>query len=315
MPELSIVVPTLEYPLVDQSVAALLSQTAPAGSYEVVVADSRSGRWEAAVRKEAQRNREIPVIYVRSESEGLWRSRQLNAGIRASSGRIVVFLAGDFAANPVFVETHQRFHVERPQGECVAIGSSSFVAEQARSPFVRWLEQGGSLFGARMEPGDANGFFYAGNASLKREFLDRAGLFDEDFPYDAMDDFELGERLRRAGMTSYFLPGSLAAHQHDEEVTLGGRKVYMRRSGESAAIFERKHPGPYGWTKSCARPPWRLELDAFLWGGVYLCRRKSEDLERFYSARLDAAFVRGWRRGRATGLPLSRESSTDTASG
>jgi GT2 family glycosyltransferase len=150
-----------------------------------------------------------------------------------------------------------------------------------------------------MTEGDANGFFYAGNASLKRDFLEAAGLFDEDFRYDAMDDFELGERLRRAGMISHFLSGSLAAHQHDEEVTLSGRRVYMGRSGESAAIFEKKHPGPYGWAKGCARPPWRLELDAFLWGGVYLCRRKTEDLHRFYSARLDAAFVRGWRRGRS----------------
>jgi glycosyltransferase involved in cell wall biosynthesis len=299
MPELSIIVPTLEYPFIDQSVAALLSQTAPAGCFEVVLTDSRAGRWEYAVRKEAERNRDISVIYVRSECEPLRRSCQLNAGIRASSGRIVVILAGDFTAAPNFVEAHRRFHLEHPQREYVAIGSSSFVAEQAQSSLVQWLEQSGDLFGAHMEPGDAQGFFYAGNASLKREFLDQAGLFDEDFRYDAMDDFELGERLRRAGMISCFLPGSLAAHQHDEEVTLSGRKVYMGRSGESAAIFERKHPGPYGWSKSCARPPWRLELDAFLWGGVYLCRRKAEDLHRFYSARLDAAFVRGWRRGRS----------------
>ncbi len=303
VPEISIVVPALQYPLIEGSVAALLSQSAPAGCYEVVVADSRAGKWEAAVRREAQRHPDVSVIYVKSESEGPWRARALNDGLRASSGRIVVFLAGDFTAGPGFVEAHRRFHAEHPQREHVAIGSSNFVAEQAQGTIVRWLEQSGGLFGARMGEGDAGGFFYAGNASLKREFLSETGWFDEDFPYDAMDDFELGERLRRAGMTSYFLPGALAAHQHDEEVTLANRKVYMLRSGESAAVFEKKYPGPYGWSKSCARPPWRLELDAFLWGAIYLCRRKAEDLHRYYSARLDAAFVRGWRLGRSRHAP------------
>jgi len=303
MPELSVIVPALEYPFIDAGVAALLSQDAPAGCYEVVVADSRAGKWEAAVRKEAQCNRDVSVVYVRSESEGLWRSRALNAGIRASSGRIVVLLAGDFTAGPSLVETHRQFHLQYPQREYVAVGWSDFVAGQAQGALVRWLEQSGVLFGTQLGVGDAHGFFYAGNTSLKRDFLCASGLFDEDFRYDAMDDFELGERLRRAGMISQFLPGALAAHQHDEELTLAIRKVYMGRSGESAAVFEKKHPGPYGWTRSCALPPWRLELDAFLWGAAYLCRRKAENLNRFYSARLDAAFVRGWRRGRAFNAP------------
>jgi GT2 family glycosyltransferase len=300
--ELSIVVPALEYPFVDVTVGVLMQQSAPGDSYEVVVVDSREGRWAEAVQKQARQNPNTHLMYVRSESQGLWRSRALNAGIQASSGRIVVLLAGDFTAGRDFVETHRRFHAQHPQRECVAVGSSNFVAGQTTGPLAQWLEASGSLFGVRMEAGDAQGFFYAGNASLKREFLLDAGLFDEDFPYDSMDDFELGERLRRAGMTSYFLPEGHAAHQHEEEITLAERRAYLQRSGESAAVFEKKHAGPYGWSKSCARPPWRLELDAFLWGAVYLGRRRAEDLHRFYSARLDAAFVRGWRRGRSAHL-------------
>ena len=299
MPDLSIVVPTLEYPFIDGTVDALLSQSAPAGCYEIVVSDSQAGKWETAVRRLAERKRSIPLQYVQSESEGLWRSRQLNAGVRASSGRVVVFLAGDFSANHDFVEAHRQFHFQHPEGEYVAIGPANFVAAQAAGRLVQWLERSGGLFGGRITEGEAHGFFYAGNASLKRDFLLEAGCFDEDFRYDAMDDFELGERLRRAGMVSYFLPGAGAAHRHEEEVTLSNRRQYMRRSGESAVVFEKKHSGPYGWSKSCTMPPWRLELDAFLWGAAYLCRRKADDLHRFYSARLDAAFVRGWRRGRS----------------
>jgi hypothetical protein len=73
MCELSIIVPTLEYPFVDAAIGGLMKQSAPAGSYEVVVADSREGRWAEAIRKEAGRNPDVPVVYVRSESQGLWR--------------------------------------------------------------------------------------------------------------------------------------------------------------------------------------------------------------------------------------------------
>jgi hypothetical protein len=181
----------------------------------------------------------------------------------------------------------------------VAVGPANFVAEQAQGPFVQWLEKSGKVFGAQMREGDAQGFFYAGNSSVKREFLEDAGWFDEDFRYDAMDDFELGERLRRAGMASYFLPGALVEHLHDEEVTLSGRMQYVDRCGESAALFEQKHCGPYSWNKLCSFSPWKLELDAALWGAAYLCRHKTEYLHRLYSSRMDAAFVRGWRRGRS----------------
>src|SRR6185369_13431443 len=69
--DLSVIVPTLEYPYVDAAVAGLMKQSAPAGCYEVVVADSREGRWADAIQEEAQRNPAIPVVYVRSESQGL----------------------------------------------------------------------------------------------------------------------------------------------------------------------------------------------------------------------------------------------------
>ena len=54
--DLSVIVPTLEYPYVDAAVAGLMKQSAPAGCYEVVVADSREGRWADAIQKEAAKS-------------------------------------------------------------------------------------------------------------------------------------------------------------------------------------------------------------------------------------------------------------------
>jgi hypothetical protein len=47
--------------------------------------------------------------------------------------------------------------------------------------------------------------FCVANVSAKR-ILDRAGLFDNDFPYPAWDDFEMGLRLRARGMKAFMSP-------------------------------------------------------------------------------------------------------------
>jgi len=293
-PELSVLIPTLDHPHVDRAVAALLSQTEP-GSCEVIVADSEEGAWTARVAREAQRNLAVPVTYLREDCAVLHRARLMNAALRAASGQIIVFLAADFTPGENFVRAHRMFHKHRPQTEAVAIGSSQFVAEQSQGRLVRWLEDSGRLFGVQPGVGDANGFFYVGNASVKRDFADRVGPFDEDIPCNAMDDFEIGHRLRRAGMQSYFLPEAMTRHEHWHEFNLKDQTVAMHKLGAGAVVFERKHPGPYEWSATCARSPFSLRADAMFWCILYGLTRRPAYLNRYFLSRREAAFVEGWR--------------------
>lgn len=293
-PEVSVLIPTLDFPDVAGVVKGLCSQTANTESFEVIVSDCDRGEWAEPL---ARLRGEINLRYLRVERPQLARTRALNAALAEARGELIVFLSGDFTPGPGFVSTHLAFHSQYPRTECVAIGPSKFIHEQGDERFVKWLESDGRIFGMKGAEGDAGGFFYVGNSSLKREFIDRAGLFDVDFPYEAFDDYEYGCRLRAAGMKSFYLPDALVWHAHDHAPTLAERARSMERAGESAALFERKHAGPYDWTASCRRHPLRLEADAAYWGLRYLVRRSPEDLGRYYGSRLDAAFVRGWRKG------------------
>jgi len=294
-PELSVLIPTLDSPDVAGVVKGLCSQTARTESFEVIVYDCNRSKWEAPL---AHLRGEIDLHYLRVARPLLARTNALNAALEKARGQLILFLAGDFTPDPNFVALHLAFHAERPRTDCVAIGPSKFVQEQGDERFVQWLEADGRIFGMNGTDGDAGGFFYVGNASLKRELIDRAGMFDTDFPYDAFDDYEYGQRLRAAGMKSFYLPEALVWHEHAHAPTLAERSRAMRHAGESAAVFERKHPGPHDWSTSCTRHPLRLEADAAYWGLRYLLRRSPEDLGRYYGSRLDAAFVRGWRKGR-----------------
>jgi cellulose synthase/poly-beta-1,6-N-acetylglucosamine synthase-like glycosyltransferase len=294
-PELSVLIPTLDFPDVAGVVKGLCSQTAKKESYEVIVSDCERGEWAEPL---ARLGGNIELHYLRVKRPQLARTRALNAALAKARGRLIVFLSGDFTPESEFIASHVAFHERRPQTEAVAVGPSKFIHEQGDERFVKWLEAGGRIFGMNGTEGDANGFFYVGNSSMKRELADRAGVFDIDFPYEAFDDYEYGVRLREAGMKSFYLPEALVWHAHEHAPTLAERGRSMMRAGESAALFERKHPGPYEWSGSCARHPLRLEADAAYWGLRHLLRRSPDALGRYYGSRLDAAFVRGWRKGR-----------------
>lgn len=297
-PELSVLIATLDYPDIHQVVASLLQQDLPASSYEVIVADSREGAWKDIVAREAVRNPAVAVTYLQQDCDLHHRARVLNAAIQASRGRILVFLAGDFTPESNFTGAHLQFHQQHPEMEAVAVGPGKFVREQTQGPLVQWLEESGRLFGVRLGQDDAGGFFYVGNSSAKREFINRVGLFDEDILFDAMDDFELGHRLRRAGMRSYHLPEAVTRHQHEHEVKLADYANSMRMLGRSAVIFEDKYPGPQEWDAICRRTPFSLRMDAVWWRMRYALTWRPESLHRYYISMRDAFFVEGWRRGR-----------------
>jgi GT2 family glycosyltransferase len=135
--------------------------------------------------------------------------------------------------------------------EMVSIGPGLFPKDQRTNDFMHWLENSGELFGVsftdpafQLPPY----YFYMANTSLKLSFLQRAGPFDEDFPYDAMDDWEMGKRLVACGMRNHYLPDAVATHEHI--ISLEERCRAMRQAGESSAIYDAKNSQPGPWAAS-----------------------------------------------------------------
>lgn len=217
-----------------------------AGDYEVIVVhDGCRPTLASEYARHRLRYPGTPVRVVASEVPG--RAASNNAGVRASRGDLLLFVADDFRPCAGLLAAHRAFHgaIGRP---AVAIGPGYFETSKRADPFIRWLEDSGRIWGfafasARLQW--PKGVFYVGNASLPRTVFDRAGGFDERYRHDLFDDWEFGQRLAEAGHATHFVPRAIAWHDHD--VTLEERLVAARRMGECVADYERTRPGQAPW--------------------------------------------------------------------
>lgn len=278
---------------------ALVNQTADPSSYEVIATDAHQmPTWAAAFEARSAAGHEEPRVVYRRLSPG-GRARSLNAGLEQATGDVIVFLADDFIPGRDFVELHRRFHEEHPEREAVGVGKALIPEHVQRGPFVRWLEGTGAFFGVPLDEASESipdNFFYVGNASVKRELVDAAGRFDEDFPYHAWDDHEFGLRLRAEGMRSQLIPEATVLHDHP--ITLGERRHQMRQAGESAAIHASKQPGDHPWLGPGDVPVWRWYAAAWKWRLAHLFTRRERYRGLYYDRTLSAAYAAGLRAGR-----------------
>ena len=242
-PRLSVVVAVnpRDHEVVHHTIAALTDQSVSRSEYEVLVVDADHTRdREPTVRRIIETTRGSCLRYIKIDKRG--RATSHNVGIQESSANLLLFLADDFVPARTLLEEHLKFHEAYPMPHVAAIGPALFSPHLEMTPFMRWLERTEHQFGvsfAGQNPVIPPDFFYAANTSLRKDFLVSAGLFDEDFPYDAVDDYEMGLRLFKHGMRTVFLPRALAYHDH--QVTLEGRRSAMRR-GRPMGFFAKTFP-------------------------------------------------------------------------
>jgi GT2 family glycosyltransferase len=299
--EITVVVPLHDHGSVAEVRNGLASQTVARERWEVlVVAPEEREDWRRAVTALADDG--VRARYLESPPAA-GRSGALNRGIRETDGEIVVLLADDIAPVPDFLAEHLAVHEDDPRDEIVAIGPSLFPVALRTDPFRCWLEDTDRLFGfpftdSRREL--PRSFFYCANASFKRAFLLGDRLFDERLPHHAVDDFELGKRLRARGMEAVYARRAIAWHHHP--VTLAERVEVMRLSGESMATFDAIYPAGHEWnTRTNAREPTTLMwLDARRARLLHALRGAAHDREIYYERVLRRAFIQGLPRGQGS---------------
>lgn len=278
-----------------QTVRAYAAQTAPRDAFEILALDPvRVVDWTPVVTRLLAGEAQGLDFRLTTLARGS-RAAALNLGVRRSRAPLVIFAGDDVVPGATFVESHLAYHRDHPEAEAVGIGSALF-APHLQDPFRDWLDASGTLFGIAFQ-GDATRvpphFFFIANASVKRGLLDRAGPFNEAFPYHAWDDYEMSLRLVDHGMRAGYVRGAEALHEH--ELTLEERCAAMRRAGESARVLQAIRPGSYGWARTLDRDPAAWLRAARWWDlaarllGSRACR------ERHWRATLAAAFVAGHR--------------------
>lgn len=237
-PRLSVIIPTFNRSAtLAMCLQALGAQRAAPGLFEIlVVDDGSSDRTEEVVRHGAGRG----ARYLKQSHRGPAAAR--NAGIRAARGEVLLFIGDDILASADLVGEHLRWHTEKyPEGPVAVLGRVTWSPQLAVTPFMHWLEHGGPQFGfyrfhhdRPVPPGD----LYTANVSYKRAFLERCGLFDEDFPHAAFEDSELGLRLAARGLVGIYHAGALGYHHHPTDFTAYCRR--MEIVGRSSVILGEK---------------------------------------------------------------------------
>jgi glycosyltransferase involved in cell wall biosynthesis len=242
--------------------------------FEVVIVDDGSTDGTPEEMESYQARTPLSIRYVHQNNSGPAKAR--NRGISMLTAPVCLLLGDDVFASPTLVEQHKQLHQENPDINIAGLGLIRWSTfGQKVTPFMRWLDEANVQFsypkllaGAKPDWGN----FYSSNLSVKTELL-RQFTFNEEFPYAAMEDAELGYRItKRIGLEIKFLPEAVADHLHPTTFLQACRR--MVRVGYSFGLFydlwpEQRplHPGGrrHALIQAAARSPRLLE---FLTGTV-----------------------------------------------
>lgn len=211
---ISIIIPNLHSPLIDQVVESLQRQTAPQLIAEIiVVGQDRYGKVPAGARS---------IVTPRPCSAAEAR----NLGVREARGDTLLFLDADCIAAPDLVE---RIWEARQDGHTVVGGSITIE----RGPYWRLCDNLLGFAGyLSTDPAGPRDYLPTLNLCLPRDVALEAGGFNPRFLGAAGEDAELGMRLRAAGYTLHFEPRATLYHR-SERLTPGSVWRHLQSYGRA----------------------------------------------------------------------------------
>ncbi|MBX3171259.1 MAG: glycosyltransferase [Candidatus Eremiobacteraeota bacterium] len=204
----------------------------PFDDFEVLVVDDGSQDETPLVLREWAEK--LPLRSFTQEHGGTSRAR--NQAIEAARGRHIMFIDDDVLVPPDFLRRHARLQAAHP-GHLVR-GPVVNVARPLYPPLPA-LTQPWRHF--------SKNYLCTSNASIERELLVRAGLFDPTFV--RWEDAELGVRLKRLGVRRVFDNQTFVYHwkpplEHPQRLRVA------ELDGQAAAQLYKRYPGLRMWLRS-----------------------------------------------------------------
>jgi len=171
------------------------------------------------------------ILGVKHENRGPASAR--NSGLKIASGEIVHFLDSDVIAPPDLIETHARFH-------------RKFTSHIIQGQVVRILDLKDVYRIPMSFTHYSRPFFATGNVSVRKEFVDRVGGFDDLNFRKGWEDLDLGIRLRKAGLKvkRLYKQGFVWHYEGNIDSEQDIHRFFRKRydEGKAAVSFYRKHP-------------------------------------------------------------------------
>ena len=219
-------------------------QDAAPGSFEmIVVADMNEPDLDAVDAAIGERS--FPLRRVIGRRPGLSANR--NTGWRLAEAPLVLFTDNDTIPVPAMVSEHVSWHRQHPEPEVAVAGHVRWATELKLTPFMKWLDRGvqfdfGSIKG--VEASWTN--LYGANGSIKREFIERVGDWDEiRLPY-LYDDLDWALRASEHGLRVLYNRAAIVDHlRYDATVEYWTKK--MARLAQTERLFCAIHPEIPPW--------------------------------------------------------------------
>ncbi len=211
-PQLSIIIPTYNRKeVLLKALEGYKHQTARAEILEVLVVDDGSTDGTGPAVTAFSQTSPITIRYLARQNKGPAAAR--NCGIREAKGALLLFADDDIIPAPTLVAEHIAWNRRHPADNFAILGHVKWSPEVHPTPFMEWLGFDGALFRYRfLSPGEEVSFFYTCNLSVKREFLIKNGMFDENFQTAAFEDIELCYRLIKKGLRILYNPQAIGYH-------------------------------------------------------------------------------------------------------
>jgi glycosyltransferase involved in cell wall biosynthesis len=241
---------------------ALDKEVFPRDKFEVIVVDDGSTDGTRPFLRSYAPLYTLQTIFHR-ENRGSATSR--NDGIRAANKGIILFLDDDLVPEQGILRYHADHH---KTGAHAVIGNILY-----RETFAtRWISRYLSTRGVKKLPeGEKIPFkcFWSSNASVRKEHLVSAGLFDEAFKKAGGEDTELAYRLEKAGIDFAYEKRAVCYHQ---PVSLGELMERQRAFAAHALPILLQKDGVFGEifrTGYAKKPLVRMGLFSPVYVSVY----------------------------------------------
>lgn len=173
------------------------------------------------------------IKYIRIEKSG--RSVARNVGIEFSEGQLIIFSDDDIFVEKNYICKHiQAHHAD----DMLVIMGRVINTDDLNNPFS-----------AKWKLRDINTAFLAtGNASVLKEYIEKAGGFDENYKIYGWEDFDLGVHLSEMGLKSVKKP-IYGYHYNPISDYADPVALYNKEKerGVTAVYFYVNHPLP--WVK------------------------------------------------------------------